>query len=472
MFTKYRALLPENPGRAVARVALPVSLEFVLILSLQFINQVVVAGLGDTAVAAVGFANSINLIPLFVVGALGISSSILVARAYGAKREKELNKIVSVALFVGSAVAVVVALPVVVFPAEVLRASGASADVIAVGAPYLAVLFSGLIAGILSFIFSGILRSANHARSPMVATLATVVVNTPLAIILVYGWGPIPALGIVGAAWATLATTVIKVIILCVQTFGIFHIARWELPRRWREWRKLLAAHLTLAAPMGLTELFWTAGVFLYNVVTEQIGDTALASIQIVQTMAAIFVVGSLGLASAITALVGRSVGAGNAVEAQAWGGYIKRVGIITGVIFAIFFAASALALSFLYPHLAPVVISSAALGIWINALLQPFIVRMLLDAALLPSANDVRGILMGDFIGPFILGLPVAIMLAMFTPLGVVSVFIGRACDDLAKMVVFGWRARRLKWGSVVAKHNMVNAFAEDPTVVLMQAQ
>ena len=117
-----------TPGREIANIAIPVSLEFVFILLLNFINQIVVGALGAVAVASVGLVNSLNLIPTFTLGALGASAAILVARAYGAKREKELNTVVSSALIVGFVISCLVAIPLVFFPAEILRACGASAD--------------------------------------------------------------------------------------------------------------------------------------------------------------------------------------------------------------------------------------------------------------------------------------------------------------------------------------------------------
>jgi Na+-driven multidrug efflux pump len=179
-----RQNLPANPGREVARVAVPVSLEFVLILGLELVSQIIVGGLGDAAVAAVGFALSIQLIPFFVLGALGSSASILVARAYGAKREKELNKVVSAALAVALVSGVVVAIPFVIWPSEIFRAVGGSESVVAEGSLFLALIMGSLLFGLISQVLSGVLRSADHARSPMVATLATGALQIPIAIVL------------------------------------------------------------------------------------------------------------------------------------------------------------------------------------------------------------------------------------------------------------------------------------------------
>ena len=60
---------PPTPGREIARIAVPVSMEFVLMLVLNFVNQIVVGGLGATAIAAVGFSNSLTFILAVTLGA-------------------------------------------------------------------------------------------------------------------------------------------------------------------------------------------------------------------------------------------------------------------------------------------------------------------------------------------------------------------------------------------------------------------
>jgi putative MATE family efflux protein len=457
---------PTTSGREIANIAIPVSLEFVFILVLNFINQIVVGALGAVAVASVGLVNSLNLIPTMTLGALGTSASILVARAYGAKREKELNTVVSSALMVGIAVSVVVATPLVLFPHQILQVFGASADVLKQGPEFMAVLSLSLPFAVLSAIFSGILRSAAHPKSPMVATIITTVLNTPLAIILVFGWLGLPALGIVGAAWATLIITIIKTAVLAFQTYGLYRIAGWELPGNWPSWRLVLVPLVVLAVPLALTTIFWTSGNFIYNVIAQQISNDALAVLQIFGALEAVFFVASLGLMSAVTALAGRAVGAGNGSLAQAWIAKIKRVGIYTGIGFGLLFAASSLAVPSMFPEIGPEVLIPVTFAILLNAAIQFVKVRIaLLGAAILPSGDDVKGVVIGDFIAPFLVGVPITIALAFFTPLGIYGLFMGRTIEEFFKVFFFSWRERRISWQAVADKHFVPEELPDEPT-------
>ena len=89
-----------------------------------------------------------------------------------------------------------------------------------------------------------------------------------------------------------------------------------------------------------------------------------------------------------------------------------------------------------------------ATAGIALYAISQVVKVRnMILGAGVLPSAGDVRGVIFGDVVGAFVVGLPLAVVLGLHTPLGVAGVFAARVIEELAKVVIFSRRTRRVRW-------------------------
>ena len=229
-------------------------------LVLNFVNQVVVGALGATAIAAVGFASSLTFIVLLTLGALGSSVSILVARAHGAGRRSEMDRTVAAALMCGLALAVMVSLPLSLFAPGVLRLTGASEGVMALGTDYLRLSALALAPSVLGAVLSGVMRSLGHARSPMVATFLTVILNTLLGYALVFGPGPFPRLGVAGVGWATLFTALLKLAILLFQVYWPRqHLGRalagWAWPQGWPQWKTVLGPLLILAVPLGITEL-------------------------------------------------------------------------------------------------------------------------------------------------------------------------------------------------------------------------
>lgn len=443
-----------NERRLIAGIAVPVSLEFVLTLVLNFVNQVIVGVLGATAIAAVGFANSFVFILIITFGALGVSVSILVARAFGGKRRVEMSHTLAAALIGSGVIAVLGALVPVVWPEQLMSALGASQSVAATGADFLRLSALAMLPTVLVSVLSGALRSTGHARVPLVATIVTVPLTTLLSYGLVLGAGPLPELGVAGAGWAVLVATTLKLAILLVDAYAVHRVFAWSLPEGLGEWRAIIVPLVILAVPLGVTELLWSTGTFLYNVIAQQIGDSALAAIQIATTMEAAFFVGSIGLMSATTALVGQSVGHQDAPGAARWAKRLTTVGVYTGAWFGALLCLSAFAIPGLFANAGRDVQVLAIVGVVINGLTQVIKVRnLILGAGIMPSAGDVRGVILGDAIGAFVVGLPLAIVLGLFTPLGVVGLFLARVIEEVAKLAIFTARTHRISWPAVISR-------------------
>ena len=139
------------------------------------------------------------------------------------------------------------------------------------------------------------------------------------------------------------------------------------------------------------------------------------------------------------------------ATSSKRWRGW---AGVGTAVAFGLLFAVSALLLDPLFGEAGPDVRLMAGVGILVNAAFQVVKVRnMIVGAGVLPSGNDVRGVILGDVVGAFLVGLPLAVLHALHTPQGYVGIFAARIVEELAKLAIFTYRARRIRWDSLVAQ-------------------
>ncbi|MFC4425760.1 MATE family efflux transporter [Deinococcus navajonensis] len=437
----------QSPLREISAIAVPVSLEMVIQLVLTFVNQVVVGALGAAAVAAVGLSGSLSFLFFITLGALGSGTSILVARRAGANDRAGVDHTLSVALGFTALVGALLTVPLLPSAGALLRLAGGAPDVTALATPYLQVSLLAFVPGLLGWILSGALRSLGHARTPLVATTIAVAVECLAAYGLVFGVGPLPALGVVGAAWALVLSNVLKVVLLAYQVYGPRHLSRFVLPRVGGR-GPIIRPLLQVSAPLALTEFVWSLGGFLYAAVFARVGTQALAASQIVGTLEGIFIVGSFGLMSAATVLIGRSLGAGDAQGARTWLHRITRAGLVTGLGFGALFAVSALMVPGLFPKVGASVHQMALTGILIAAATQVVKVRnMIVGGGVLPGAGDGRGVILGDLVGAFGVGLPLAIWWGLYTPMGIWGVFLARTLEEVAKVAIFEWRRRRLDW-------------------------
>lgn len=445
----------KTPLREVAALAVPVSLEMLIALVMNFINQIVVGGLGATPIAAVGFANSITFIAMITFGSIGGSVAIMAARAHGGGRLHELNAVVHAALIIGSVIsAVFIAIPAC-FPTQVLTVAGGSPTVVATGAGYLQLTSIALLPNVASRVFGGFMRSTGRTRIPLVATTIATAFNTVLGYLLVYGVGPFPELGVNGAGYATLASAGLNVVILAVVAYGRANLLHLELPTSVLEWKGVAKPLVTLALPMAVTELVWSSGMYLYNVVFQRLGDEALAAAQIAGTLEAVFIVAAFGLMNASTALIGRSLGQGDAKAARQWVRRMLKAGFASGMALGATYFASSILLEPLFPNVTDEVRRIAFIAIAINACFDwAKVLNGIIGVGILPSGNDMKGVVAGDAISIGLVGLPLGAALGLLTPLGVFGVFIGRQLEEVCKILIFTARARRIDWERLAVEH------------------
>jgi putative MATE family efflux protein len=376
----------------------------------------------------------------------------MVARAYGAGKMHEVNITVTVALILATALTLFLSCFMFFWPYEILIATGASTNIANAGVDYLRLTSLSILPFVLGAVFSGVMRSTDNAKIPLYATIITVVLNVLLGYALVFGWGIFPEMGIVGAGLATLITSTLKAAILFVQTFFKINIADIEFPKSRSHWIEVIKPLFVLAIPLGLTELIWTVGIFVYNVIIQRIGDFELAAAQIANTLEGIFIVGSVGLAVAATALIGKSVGLQDQSAIYAWIRQIYTIGKVTGLAFATMYAMTAFSLDTLFKNAGEEVRNAAIGAILINAAFQVVKVRNMINAGgVLTSGSDIKGVIWGDVIGSVVVGIPLAIILGLWLEWGLYGVIIARSMDEVAKFFVFGYRARRVNWGALI---------------------
>jgi putative MATE family efflux protein len=449
---------PPTPTRELTRIALPVSLEFVFQLGLGMIDQVVLALLGSLVVAGVGFANSVTLIMFLTFNAIGGGASILVARAHGAQDRAGASKLLGAGLVVGVTLSAITALPLVFGGERFLELIGAQPDVAQAGGPFLSVVSLSLPFITAAGIFSGALRSTGHARTPMTVALLAVGLNTVLAFGLVTGFGPFPKLGAVGVGIATIAAYALRAGLLAWQVYGR-NILDAALPRV-GQWKRVLSPLLPLSLPMAATELAWSGGTFLYALLAGRISTEALAGMQLSNTLEGVFIVASLGLGSAATVLIGQALGRSDALGARAWARSVQRSSVVVALGAGLLFALTAPLLGVLFPNVGTEARTVALASILINAAFQ--VVKsqnMMLGMGVLPSANDTRGVLLGDAVAAFVVGLPLAYLLAFPLGLGFWGLLIARVTEECAKLAIFIWRARQIDWDRLAQEGHQVVA-------------
>ena len=290
--------------------------------------------IGPDALAGVALVLPLSMLLLqMAAGGIGGAVTAGVARALGGGRAEDADRLAQHALLIALLLAVPFMLALLGFGGVIYGAMGGRDGALAAALSYSNILFGGALLICLSNILAAIARGAGNMVLPSTLMLVTAVVHLALCPLLVFGWGPIPGVGLPGAALSTLATSLISIVVL------LLHLNRGRSPvhlmrRRWRLDTNYLKAILRVGAPASLSPVLSNGSIAAATALIGSYGTAALAGYGVAARLEYIMVPIAFGFGTALTTLVATNMGAGQhdrALRATWTGGAV--VASITGVI-------------------------------------------------------------------------------------------------------------------------------------------
>lgn len=302
--------------RAIALLAIPMVLEMSMESLFGLVDVFFVSRLGKDAVAAVGFTESVLTLVFGVAIGLSMSTTALVARRIGQKDPERAAVAAAQAIWLGLFVSVVFALAGAVGAPQILRIMGAEPGVVEQGAVYTAVILGSSVAIFQLFLLNAVFRGAGDAAVALRVLVYSNGLNIVLDPCLIFGLGPFPELGLLGAA---LATTV-------GRTAGVVY-QLWILFRGTGRIRLLPAQmRLNLAVMWQLIRISFN-GILQVQIATASwlvlvrlmasFGSAALAGYTIAIRVLVVTILPAWGMSNAAATLVGQNLGAARPDRAE-----------------------------------------------------------------------------------------------------------------------------------------------------------
>ncbi len=414
------AKLTEGPILpSLVTLAVPLIVANVLQAAYQLIDAFWVGRLGGNAVAAVSVSFPVMFLCISLGLGFAIAGSTLIAQYFGAKDHANVDHVASQTILMIALISVFLGIVGYMLSPVFLNALGVAPDVYGGALSFMRVSFIGLIFNFVFFMFQSVLRGVGEVKIPVYIVLGTVILNFVLDPLFIFGWGPIPASGVAGAAIATVGTQSIAAII------GIFILVggKYSVRLHWRDltpdWIYIKRA-FRLGFPASIEGSARALGLIAMTFLITSFGTVSMAAYGVGSNVLQVVMIPAMGLSMAIATLVGQNIGARNMERAEK----IARLGSIVGFValeafgIIVYFAAAPI-VQFFVPGDAHV-IEAGAIFLRIIAFSWGFIgVQFCLTAVFRASGNMVMTMML-TLISQWVLQFPLAYILSKHTSMGI----------------------------------------------------
>jgi putative MATE family efflux protein len=437
-------LFLEGPiGTALLRLAVPIILGNVLQTGYQLTDAFWVGRLGAAAVAAVSVSFPVMFLVIALGAGFGIAGATLSAQYMGAGRQDMVNHVAAQTMLMVAVTSSVLGAAGYLLAPLLLELLGVAPDVYAGALGFMRVSFFGVIFIFLYAMFQALMRGVGETRMPLIIVLGTVILNFLLCPLFIFGLGPLPPHGVMGAALATLTTQGLA----AISGVVIFLRGRHGIQLSWRGFHPdpiYIKRAFALGLPGSIELSVRGLGPMLLSFLVAGFGTVTLAGYGVGSNILQFITIPAMGLSMAVSTLVSQNMGAGNIARAARVTvvGAVVSFAILTGVGVAAWFWAPTL-VAFFVPK-APDVIDEGARFIRIMCLAWGGIgVQLCVVSAFRASGNMLNAMVIA-LVSQFMLQFPLAYILAKHTSLRASGLWWSFPITNIATaVVVASWFAQ-----------------------------
>ncbi len=444
-------LLEGSIPRSLFLLAVPIMGANILQVAYQLVDAFWVGRLGADAVAAV----SVTMPIMFLIVAAGmgfaIAGTTLIAQYTGARNHEMVDHVAAQTLLTILAVSIALgALGIAATPA-ILKAMGVAPKVYGGAVSFMRVIFLALPFTFIYAMAQALMRGVGEVKAPLYIVAVTVVVNFFLDPVLIFGRYGAPALGVTGAAIATLIAQALATAIALRLLFG----GRYGIHVHWRDFvpdLSFVRRAFLLGYPASIEQSARGLGMTVLTFLIASFGTVVMASFGVASNVFNVVIIPAMGFSMATSTLVGQNIGAGNIARAEKVARLSAAItfGVLTffGILCFVF---AEHIVRFFIPNDAAV-IHDGANYIRIVSWSFGFIGLQYALTGVLRAAGEMIPAMTIGLVSQWALQIPLAFILSEHTSLGFAGIWWSTPLTNIVTASVAGlwfargtWKARRL---------------------------
>ena len=446
-----------NRGRAfykdVVLLALPILLQNLCTTLLGLVDTFMVGVLGEAPLAAVQVANNPVFVIQLVIFGLQSGSSVLISQFWGKGDTDSINRVMGLGCYVAGAIAALFAAVMCFFPTQLMGLLTDNPALVPLAASYARIVGPSYLFNSITGVYVGAHRSMENPKLGMSVFALSMSANTFLNWVLIFGNLGAPALGVEGAALATLLSRILEFLIM-----GTYALTN----RRFRLRPALLLRPGTLlmekffhySGPVVLNETLWGLGTALHKVVMGHMeGSTEiLAARAVAGSIGDLCTVAIFAVGGTPAIVIGREIGAGRREHIYEIGGALNTLAMACGLVIGVPLALCA-HLVFpwsVYPlfQLSPAAMEITTMMLtFIGVVLPLRAFNTVNTVGVLRGGGDVRAATVIDLIPLWLVALPLSALFGLVLKWGIFWVYVGVIMESTSKFFLGVPRFRSRVW-------------------------
>lgn len=415
------------------------------------VDSLMVSSLGSYAVAAVGLTTQPKFLGLALFFAANVSISALVARRKGQEKREDANRIFSTFLIFILIMAVMMSILLVTFADPIIRFCGSEEQTHESAVSYFKIIMGGMIFNVIQMGINAAQRGAGNTRITMRTNVVSNTVNIVFNYLLIEGHFGFPALGIKGAALATVLGTVVSSImsVLSVWKQDNFVSLPYIFKNRIRPAFEALKDIVRVGYSVFAEQVLMRIGFMLTAIMAADMGTDAMAAHQVgMNIMGLSFSFGD-GLQATAVALIGYSLGAKQPEKAKDYGKTCRMIGGVISVILAVVYLAGARWLMELFFEEEQIV--DIGVGIMRVMILVVILqISQVIYMGCLRGAGDTLYTAMASAISVTVMRTLGSYVFGYMLGFGIIGIWIGVVADQLSRLLLASVRFRQGKWTEI----------------------
>jgi len=436
---------PRSVRKNLARLAVPIFIETLLIMMLGAVDTVMLSQYSDNSVAAVGVVNQLIMFAFLIFEVINIGTSVLCSQYLGARMHKNMVQVVGVSLILNLVFGLFVSAILHYGATSLLSMMGLRPELMEYGVSYMKIVGVFAFFQAISLTISASLRSANKAVYPMMVTVVVNILNIIGNYSLIFGKFGMPALGVEGAAISTAFARGVSMVILFVILFRK-HIPRFPLsyfcPFPFVEVKNLLK----IGVPSAGENMSYSFSQVVLTYFINMLGNEALATRTYVANIVMFVYLFAIAMAQGGAICIGHLVGERKIHAAYLLGKYVMRISILVSLVLSCIWALMGHTLfSWLTDN--PEIIRLGTIILFIDVILEVGRAINIYATNALRATGDVNYPFYVGFVVQWSVAVGCGFLFGIHWGWGLVGMWCAFVLDENLRGIIFVQRWNSLKW-------------------------